>query len=266
VDEPTIQPIPEVLEPPPKRPLARPWPRISPAKLIFPAVAIVVVAAGWWQVRERSLNRLREQLVPEARRGLVELRDGEFEAAYQHLKFAVDALDRLGERFPNDNRYRQAFRELDIVVNLIELPLEDSLSGPTISPQVLSDSLHHRSIILDAEVEPGAAAGWNVGYVTVLNDQIVPIHTDGLTLFSDANIVARTRVIFGARIDGLKEAGGGQWTIRLVPDSGVMITEPMIYGRLGLANDQESERVRQRQRDQIAQRLEISFDGDDDVR
>lgn len=179
--------------------------------------------------------------------GLDCLRNGDFEKAHQHLALVNDALDRLAEPFPNSARYRQAFRELEIVVRLQQIPLEESLDDANSSLDTLSAMLKGRTIMIEADVEPNPTGGWTVGYSTFRKDQPVTIHSQGLTLFAALKLIVRTRLIFGARIEGLVTTESGGTALKLEPDSGVLMTDPMIFGQLGLAWDDEAASIRGRQ-------------------
>lgn len=218
-------------------------------KLIFMGVAFVIVVTISWQIHQRHLTHLREELIPEARRGLQALADGEFAKAHEHLGFAVNAMDTLEESVADGPKYRQAFAELDVVQDLLEYGLDDSLiSGPE-SLSYFNSSLYEKALIFDAVVEP-AEEGFVVHYVAFMKDTPVPIDGSSLDLFNEIALTKPTRVIFGARFQEIVETGDG-YRLRLIPDSGALITEARIYETLGLAKDPKAGEVRLRQKELV---------------
>lgn len=226
-------------------------------RLIFAGVAAFVFLTAWWQVHRWHLNSLRENLVPRARRGLQALADGDFHVAHENLQFAVDALDRLNEPFPEAARYRQAFGEVAIVHDLLSESVEAVLYAGPVAAELISAQLQNRAIIIDAEVEPAGPDDWNVGYVAFLGDIPVPLDVRGFQLFHTLDIQTKTRVVFGARFEGLVQRDNDQWRLRLVPTSGVMLTEARIFDDLGLSRDLETAKLRDRQRALAWERLGI---------
>ena len=224
-------------------------------RVVALSVALVVLATGWWQIRRSTFRELRALVVPSARRGLLALGNGDFEKARNHLDESVRAMDRLGEPFPDEARYRQAHGESGIVVDLIPQTLETALSAARGFEELVSGNLRDHAIIIDAEVEPTPEGGWRIGYVTFIDGEPVPIHRDGLRLFERLGVGEKTRMIFGARVEAIVEDGAEGFVLKLAPDSGFLITEERIFGALGLAADPSAVEVRKRQK----ARLETQF-------
>jgi hypothetical protein len=232
----------------------------TPKLVAFAVVAFVLLTVGW-QMRQRTLSKLRELAVPEGRRGMTALGAGELEDARARLEVAIDALDRLGEPSTEEPRFRQAYRELSIYADLISGPLESELKGLS-TTQLSAPELHGRAIMLDTEVQPRAGGGWDVGYATILGDgSVAPVHPDGLKLFEDLGISEKKRVIFGARIDDVVADIDGSPTLRLLPDSGVLMTESTIYSRLDLNVDRDVNALRQSQKELMRQKLGLADEG-----
>lgn len=223
---------------------------------ILAGVVLLVLMTGWWQWRASELRRLREELDPSGRRGLQALADGDLELAWDELCQAVHAMDRLGERVPDGEKYRQARAELAIARDLLEESLEFELTGGTKSPDAVSRRIRGRAMVLDAVVEPGESEGWIVHATCFMDDETVRIDTDGFQLFEPLGIESKTRLIFGARLEGLAKDSAGRWAIRWLPGSGVLITEPALLDRLGLSADPETATVREYQRSKVYHREE----------
>ena len=221
-------------------------------KMIFVAAILLLVATFFWQTNRRRLGQLREQMVPRARHGLQELSEGNLAAARDDLQFAIRAIDEVGERVPEEQRYRQAFAELDVALDLLDEPLDEALVGGAVSPDLVNQRVHERAIVLDVEVEPDGSGRWLFHFLMFLDEQPVAIDPDGLELFDRLGIEARTRLIFGARIDGLVHNDGKDLVLRLLPNSGVLMTESRVFEQLGIARDPTAEDVRRRQFEWIA--------------
>jgi hypothetical protein len=215
--------------------------------MVVAGTVFIAVATAFWQYAQHRQTQLRSLVVPEARRGLQALADGEFDLAREHLGRSVDALDRLGEPFPGEDRYRQAHRELAVAHDLIPRALEDELSALAGHENIVSANLHQKSIVLAAQVRRREAGGWEIGYVAFSDAGPVPFHPDGLALFDNLPVETRPLWIFGARIDAIVVDDGGKRWIRLAPASGVLMTEARLCAELGLLSDAELSRAREEQ-------------------
>ncbi|MFO0945371.1 MAG: hypothetical protein U1D30_05400 [Planctomycetota bacterium] len=231
---------------------------LSGPRTILAVVVVLVLVTGWWQWRARELRRLREQLDPSGRRGLQALANGDLETAWEELSLSVHAMDRLQETFPGGASYRQAYSELAIARDLLDESLEFELTGGTKSPEAVSRKIRDRAFVLDAEVEPGENGAWVVHAAVFMDETPVPFDAHDFRLFGQIGIHRRTRLIFGARLEGVSKDSSGRWSVRWQPDSGVLITEPALLDRLGLSRDPETAGVRDFQRGILSNRSESS--------
>jgi hypothetical protein len=165
------------------------------------------------------------------------LESGDLRMAYQDLHQFVTSLDRLGDSYPDEKRYRQAYSEVAIVQDLLQEPLELALAGASESPGRVHKLLAGKSIILDATVEGTPDGRWKIGFATFSDGKLVRLHSDGLTLFERTGTKDKKRYIFGARIDAIENDSTGNLLLRLAPASGVFLTEMPIFEKLRLTED-----------------------------
>lgn len=217
----------------------------STPRLVLAGSALLVFATVVWQVNARKLNALREELVPAGRRGLQAMFEGKIEEAHERLGFAVQALDRLKEDFPDAGKFRQAFREVDIVANLNPLPFEE-LGREQRDAESFDRQIHGRTILIDAEVEK-VDGGWRIATIGFVGDRPVVVDRAGLRLFETLGINARTRLIFGARISDAHLDEDDRFALRLDRESGVLLTDARLFADLGLSRDPAAAQIRERQ-------------------
>lgn len=227
---PAPAPAPEDIQP---RPSVRPR-RVGPRAVIFLVLALVVLTT-WWHLRREQFRRLHEDLAPLAERGMAALEEGDYELARAQLERVVGILDRLDHRSAEEARYRQAHAEVAIVTDLLDEPIESALQDVVRGRASPASTLAGRALVLDTLVGPRPEGGWILGYVPVLaEDGPVPFHPDGLELFDRLGIESNTRLVIGARIEGLVANGGQVW-VRLDPRSGVRMSQARILQSLQLA-------------------------------
>lgn len=220
-------------------------------RLIFAAVIFLVAMTSLWQVRSRHLRHLREELVPEARRGLQALADGRLQEAHAHLKFTIGALDTLRESVPEEPIYRQAFAELDLVDDLLPQTLDNSLYNGTQAPEYVSSAIRGKALILDVEAEPDEDGVWQFLCLPFMDGEPIRLAAEDLKLWEQQDFRNRTRLILGVRLAGIEKDEQGSWVLRLMPDSAVLLTEPRIAQDLGLSTDPSVGEVLQRQKRMI---------------
>lgn len=221
-------------------------------RLIFSAVVVLVAITVAWQMRSQHLQHLREELIPRARRGLQALTDGQLSAAHENLAFTVNAMDTLREHVPDGLLYRQAFAELDAVDALLDQTLSNALFGGSKAPDYVSSTIRGKALLLDVVAEPDGDGQWGVHYLAFMDDEPVQVDASSLDLWQRYGFRERTRVIFGVRIAGIEKTEDQGWLLRLIPDSGVLITEPRIAEELGLVDDPTTAEVLARQREMVA--------------
>lgn len=216
--------------------------------MVGSAVVVAIALTVWWQWRLSERRTLRENLLPEGRRGLQALADGKLDDARRLLRQCVHALDVLGEPFAEEGRFRQANAELALMEDLAPRPLEEMISSADRSLDYVNDRIRGRAIVLDAPLERDASGHWSLGYVTFIKDTPIPLDIANLGLLSSVPAVDKVRVILGAKISQLVKDEGASWRLELEPNSGVWITEPAIADKLGLMSDADASAVLARQR------------------
>lgn len=229
----------------------------STPRLVGGAAALFILATIAWQYDQSVKRGLRETVVPDGRRGLQALSDGDFEDAYDLLGASVRGLDRLGEPFPEEDRFRRAYAEVAIVHDLLPSLLDVELVGAASEPEVVTRRVAGKAIVLDAEVERLAEGGWSVGFVAFVDDKPIRLDVPTFLLFDRLGIVNRERVVFGAKLDGIHRDAEGQLTLRLTPNSGVLMTEPRLLDALGLTRNTDAAELNRRQ-EIFAERLSSS--------
>lgn len=217
-------------------------------RLVFASAAVVVALSAWWQWRRAELGQLAERMQPEALRGLRALEEGHFDEARACLAVTVEAMDRLGEHPPEEARYRQLLSELEIVATLAPGPIEDLLAGGLENPERVSKQIQGMAVILDIVVEPEESGGWRLNYTPIVDEELIVLDAGDFELFRRLAPREKTRIIFGARLDRLVRTADGRWLLGLGSQSGVLLTERVIYERLGLNRDPDSAALREKQR------------------
>lgn len=220
-------------------------------KVVITLVLLVAGLTGFWQLRAARLRSLREGVVPNGRRGLQLLADGDLEGAYDRLAEVTGALEQLHESFEDAPRFRQAFSEVAAVRDLLSGTLEESLAGGGSDVSYVNQVIRGRSIVLEADVSPRVGGGWDIHYTTFADNRPVHLFAPEMRLFEDLRLAGRTRLLFAARIDGLNSGPEGQLELRLDPDSGVLLTEPRILEKIGLDGAADSIALARRQRDAV---------------
>jgi hypothetical protein len=193
--------------------------------LIFCGVALVVVGTISVRIRERRLREL--PLVAEIGRteGLPALDAGDFDTAHRKLGEARRAVERLGGAYEGADEIIQAAKEAAIYVDLIPSPLEQIMNEAAraendASWQDTFKALYKgRSTILDGNVADyrilarSGPSGQRVGR----------IDTTDFALLKDVKPQpGESTFVFGARLGSIT-LEGGQWIVRLEPQSGVVM-------------------------------------------
>lgn len=216
----------------------------STPRLVIAAVVLLVAGTAYWQVVQARLRSLRESVVPDGRRGLQALADGDLAAAREILARVDQAIRRLGETFPDGPRFQQAHAELDILDKLLPISLDDALREASLSSSRTDDAIRGKAIVLDAEVSRDPSGTYRIGYVAFMDGEPVRIDPGPMALFEKLGARGRARLLFGAKLEGL-DRQGGRWRIRLDPHSGVLLTERRVALALGLAGEADiAERLR----------------------
>lgn len=212
---------------------------------VIGSLLFLVLAVGW-QIRSNRRQWLRDELGPRAFRGLQALADGELDDSRENLAVAVRALDTLGEPFAEEMKVRQAYRELMVMHDLMDGPIDEELAGATAAR--LSSKLHGRSLIVDSIIRPHDETGWSAETVFFMDGEPVTLDFRGFLLLEGVELEPEKRLIFGARVAGISSADANGWMIQLIPDSGVWMTEPAIYEQTGLQRDPAAAAIRAMQR------------------
>lgn len=166
--------------------------------------------------------------------GRLALGTGKFHVARKHLEAALAE----GERQPHlleparHRRLKQLHRQADLLARLLARPLEDVVRHARLvrDPDEWNGqfaSYRGRTIFLDdvvrrdSEGRPVLAS-----HVLEVEDRAIRVALEDLVILRDLPLEDGQRMLFGARLAGCNREEGGQWVIRLDPDSGVLLTDP----------------------------------------
>lgn len=221
------------------------------SRMIAAGIILFVSSTVWYQLRQAHFRDLRTRVIPEARRGLQALGEGEFAEARLSLDAVVEWMDQLREPIEDEGRFRQAQREVAVLSELLPQSLDRELDGASGSIDATNRSLSGRAIILDTIVEPSERGSWSVTYTPFLDGQPLRIDVSQLELLSLLNIRRPKRLIFGARLAAIVNDDQGNRSLTVDPTSGVLLTEPRIFAELGLDRDESAIALRREQKAMI---------------
>ncbi|MFO0878418.1 MAG: hypothetical protein U0840_13855 [Gemmataceae bacterium] len=157
------------------------------------------------------------------------LASGQYNLARAQFKALLEA------RTPTDlpaSVLHHLFRQTDLLARLAPRSLEEIVRHAALvrHPDEWASQFadyRQRSIILDDALRrDDRGRPMLAHYVLAEGDMPVRLALEELTLLRDLPLDDAPRVIFGARLAECSREEGGTWVIHLVPDSGVLLTEP----------------------------------------
>lgn len=162
-----------------------------------------------------------------------ELREGNIHLARKHLQ---GAREQHGHQPPSlsreeHHRLNRLWRQCDLLAHLLDNPLEDILQQALQVHEAQEwrekfEDYRGRSILFEDVLRRDAAGRPILGvYVLRAGEVEARIALEELTLLRELPLEPPQRWLFGARLAGLQREDGGVWTLRLEPDSGVLLTD-----------------------------------------
>jgi hypothetical protein len=220
------------------------WLRRNRVALLLVGMLAVAGATIAYRLHRQRLERLPHEAETNYEEGLRALDDGEFDVARQKLARAASAFAQLGSRDERSGPAQQLAREAAIYADLCPRSLEELVdeaarTEPADWPRRFEVNYQGRAIIVDDVLIEASSARDASGAPLELSYRILVgrgpqasrtglINLSGFKLFDDRPREAGEPVLFGARLDSVT-LEGNQWHVRLVPDSGVLLSrfEPL---------------------------------------
>ena len=232
----------------------RDWARRHRNTLIVLAVALLVAGTigfrGW-----RANHQELPQIAALGRtQGLAALDEGNFDKAHQLLSPARRAVDSLNGAVEGAEEIRHGAEEAAILTSLVPDRLEAILaeaggySDPAGWPARFATFYRHRSIVVTATViaapDSERHGHYDLDY-RIFQDggdgsrprptsRVGRIDLTAFRLLELAKTKVGDQVLFGARLDSFAlDLDGGEWIVRLEPDSGVFMAHPRALQAIG---------------------------------
>jgi len=183
------------------------------------------------------------------------LEAGDFAKAREMLDQAAAEIKRYGEVSRDSREVEQLAREVALFADLAERSLEDLFQevhrmSPQESSEHFRDNLKNPSEIFDVYVSPSAAdpSSFRVDSKFMVGSDAARLDLSDVKLFKSFSPGLSTRVLFGARIQSVERAQGfDDWSIRLVPDSGLLITSELCLEKINWPVDEATRTLLERQ-------------------
>ncbi len=243
-----------------------PWLRfwLPPAAAALLAVALVgaVIAA---LVRGYRPPDAAEPPLTELRAGpligdrLDAARTALLEGSYRVARQELDAAHALHLRFPQlllpADRYRQLRQwrpQSGLLADLLSESVGEIFRHSIGLADREWDSLFReryqgRSVLLDARVFRDAGGHYRIDYQLEAAGVAGVWDCDHLRLFERLPLQAPQRLLFGFRLDAIRRPAKDRWVVTPQPDSGVLITDPLLLGGLSIPVDADILEVLRRQ-------------------
>jgi DNA-directed RNA polymerase subunit RPC12/RpoP len=208
------------------------------AGVVCLAALLIAFAAAWHLLirpHEPAAEAGSEEgLAKQVEAGRSALGQGKFHLARRLLGEAVDRRDEQPGILPPaaSRQLNQLHRQADLLSRLLPVSLEEIVrQGRLVRDRtewaLQMDDYRGRSVVFDDVVRRDQRGVPILAtYVVEVDDEIVRLALEDLTLLRDLPLDDEPRLIFGARLHSCEREEGGEWVIRFVPDSGVLLTDP----------------------------------------
>jgi hypothetical protein len=224
---------------------------------------LAAVPVAWWvrssapaSVETERSAAPAEPARPRLARAELLLARGQFHQALAEVDVAVGlAAGESPGLSPRDRRrLRQVRRQAALLADLSAESLEEilrhraGLSDPEWEA-TFRRRYQGKGLVLDTDVARTAAGRYRHGWRVLLPDGQARLELDGLKVLDGLPLQEPQRLVFGARLHSARREPPGAWVIHLVPDSGVLLTDPQAAALCcaGLA-DEDARQVLRRQR------------------
>ena len=140
---------------------------------------------------------------------------------------------RIGRPCPSEQRqaWTQLQRQAAVLADLLAEPLEDVVRHASGVKEAEWDAefrqrYQGRAVVFDVVVQRLAEGGYRHNYCLVSAQDDVRLELGDLALLHRLALDQPQRLVFGARLAGVKREAPGGWVVRLAADSGVFLTDP----------------------------------------
>jgi hypothetical protein len=209
---------------------------------------LVVAGTIWLTVRWSGQGTVARRLRAAA---TSDIEAGDFAQARLKLERAAGAVRRYTGDSRDSREVQQLAAEVSCIADLLDKPLdmvlqERRLMSNAEAEQYFRDRLRNPVMILDAYISPVPAsepgqAGYRVENAIVLGQDKIGIDITKLKLFTPFAPQGTTRVLFAARVHTIDSGfNASDWTMRLEPDSGVLLTSSLCMEKLGWPLDEST--------------------------
>jgi hypothetical protein len=247
--------------PPAWRQRLRFWLAPAAAALVALAVVGAVIAAivhGYRQTAsvdqpqtEASATQTLGERLEAARAALA---DGSYRLACRELEAAAA----LSARFPRALEHAQARdlarwrRQATLLADLLPESVQEVVRHSVGLADgeweaVFRERYAGRAVVLDAPVLRDAAGHVHIDYHLEAAGAVGVWEFDRLQLFERLPLQRPQRLVFGFRLQSVRRAARDRWVVVPEPDSGVLLTDPLVLAGLSAAADAELLEVLKRQ-------------------
>ncbi len=232
---PVLAKVPNTTPAPARWPAFLSWHIVAPATLLL----LFVVAAILLSILGPSSPSVSPPGPADVRQdwqaGQVALAQGRFQTASRELNRAVALQTRCQSAFSltERRRLRQLQQEANLLADLLIEPL-DEIARRAARLQALDmnewQAVFNRryrgqAILLDGVIRPNGPDHYEWVKRLDINGDPGWINLDDLALLRHLPLDGARRLIFGARLAGIRLERNGGWRVDLEPDSGVLLTE-----------------------------------------
>jgi hypothetical protein len=174
----------------------------------------------------------------------------------RHLRAAEEAvaagrLHRAAEEFAEAQKAAQSrpdvlssaelralarrYREVGLLADLLSESLEEILERAAHMPEdewIAQFNKRYRgpgqanAVVFDAEVRLIGAGQYRLDWELKAGEEPARLEIDDLKLLHDLPLQEPRRLLFGARLAGIRREQNGVWVVRFEPTSGVLLTDP----------------------------------------
>src|SRR5262249_53580396 len=161
---------------------------------------------------------------------------------------------------------QQLERQAALLADLLEESLQDLVhhaarTDPKEWAAVFARRYQGKAVVLDAPVVADLGRPWRVDISLWMDREEIRVDVGDLRLLQRLPLEPSQRVIFGGRVAGIRKDSAGTWLVKLIPESGVLLTDfdvlvPYLHGL------DESERAKLRA---VIDRQQKWLQGDDEL-
>jgi hypothetical protein len=184
----------------------------------------------------------------------IALADGSYRMAAREL----DAARRLHRRFPgvlsesSREQLRQWHRQATLLGDLLTESLSEIMAHAVGMDErewreLFTERYAGKAFVLDARVWRDAGGRYQVDYRLEAAGLVGEWDVQGFALFGQLPLAQPQRLLFGARVADVARTDRARWRVRVAPDSGVLLTDPLLFAGLSVPLDDEGHAVLRRQ-------------------